>query len=132
MKKYLKFFCMAFFVFGILACSQQPVKMAVSNPPVKATSTGPLKEVHIAAFDWGFKQDEAKINKGDHVKLILTSSEGTHGIMIPDLGVSSGKFSPGEEQVVEFDAEQTGTFDYFCNVPCGKGHKSMKGQLVIE
>ncbi len=91
-----------------------------------------VKEVNIDMFEWGFTQDPVTINKGDHVRLVVTSSKGTHGIMVPSLGLSSGKVAVGQEQVLEFEATETGPIEYFCNVPCGKGHKSMRGQLVVE
>ncbi len=91
-----------------------------------------VKEVHIQAFNFGFTQDPVTIKKGDHVRLIFSSTDGTHGVRIPDLGVSTKAFSAGEEQVLEFTATNAGTFNYFCNVPCGPGHREMKGQLVVE
>jgi len=93
---------------------------------------GSVKEVHIDMFDFGFNQDKVSIQKGDHVRLVVTSSDGTHGIMIPGLGLSTGKVSPGQQAVLEFTATEAGTFDYFCNVPCGSGHKNMRSQLVVE
>ncbi len=95
-------------------------------------NSAPLTEVHIQAFNFGFTQDPVTIKKGDHVRLIFTSTSGTHGVMIPDLGLSTKAFSEGEEQVLEFTATTSGTFNYFCDVPCGKGHREMKGQLVVE
>ncbi len=91
-----------------------------------------IKEINIKAFDFGFTQDPVTIKKGDHVRLIFTSTAGTHGVRIPDLGLSTKAFSAGEEQVLEFTAANSGTFNYFCNVPCGSGHREMKGQLVVE
>ncbi len=102
------------------------------NSDGSVPDAGLVKEVHIDMFDFGFNQDKVSIKKGDHVRLVVTSSNGTHGIMIPGLGLSTGKVSPGEQEVLEFVAKEAGTFDYFCNVPCGSGHKSMRGQLVVE
>ncbi len=97
-----------------------------------AKGTASIKEVHIQAFNFGFTQDPVTIKKGDHVRLIFTSTSGTHGVMIPDLGLSTKAFSAGEEQVLEFTATNAGTFNYFCDVPCGKGHRDMQGQLVVQ
>ena len=92
----------------------------------------PLKEIHIQMSNWNFVQDPVMIKKGDQVRLLVTSKEGTHGIMIPDLGLSTDRIAPGEEQTLEFVAQEAGTFQYYCNVPCGPGHRSMRGQLVVE
>jgi len=123
-------------VLFITGCGNNSVGNVVTNlEPNSAIVTdnqGPVKDINIEAYDWGFNQDKVVINKGDHVVLHITSKEGTHGVMIPGLGLSTGEFSPGEERVIEFDAEETGSLDYFCNVPCGSGHREMRGQLVIE
>jgi len=110
----------------------QPTQTTADSSAAQTTSAAPVKTVHIDSFSWGFTQDPVTINKGDNVHLVITSSSGTHGVMIPGLGVSSGAVSPGETQTVDFVASEAGTFDYFCNVPCGEGHRSMRGQLVIN
>ncbi len=147
MKLTLMMVCLVALLTIVSGCnlSSDPKTMATSAAIVEnipATSdttssgttptTSPLKEIHIQAFNFGFTQDPVTIKKGDHVKLIFTSTEGTHGVRIPDLGLSTKAFSAGEEQVLEFTATNAGTFNYFCNVPCGKGHREMQGKLVVE
>ena len=107
------------------ACSTTQV------PTGSAVSNGPTKDVYITASNFAFDQNQVTINKGDHVVVHITSTEGTHGVMIPGLGLSTGRISPGQEQTLEFNADKEGSFDYFCNVPCGSGHRSMRGQLVV-
>ena len=97
-----------------------------------AATTGPVKDVTISMFNYGFNQDSTTIHQGDHVRLHIKSTQGTHGFKIPDLGLSTDELDSGEEQVLEFEANQSGTFSYYCNVPCGSGHRSMRGQLVVE
>ena len=101
-------------------------------PASAVAMDGPLKEIHIQMSNWNFVQDPVTIQKGDQVRLLVTSKEGTHGIMIPDLELSTDKIAPGEEQTLEFVAQEAGTFQYYCNVPCGPGHRSMRGQLMVE
>ncbi len=103
-----------------------------SDKGISDSAGGPVKEINIEAYNWGFNQEPVTIKKGDRVRIKLTSSSGTHGIAIPDFGVSSGPVSPGQEEIIEFTADKAGTFVYFCNIPCGQGHSSMRGQLVIE
>ncbi len=98
----------------------------------KAVSTGQTKEMNIEMFNFGFNQDPTLIKVGDHVILHVKSTEGNHGIMIPGLGLSTHAIAEGDSQTIEFDAKDAGSFQYFCNVPCGPGHKSMRGQIVVE
>ena len=68
---------------------------------------------------------------GDLVKLNITSVDVTHGFALPDFGVNSN-LEPGKTVPVEFTADKTGEFSFFCNVYCGEGHKDMKGTLIVK
>jgi len=104
----------------------------VSNSPQVSTNTGTTKELHIEAYNFGFKVlNDVQINKGDTVKIILTSKEGIHGLSLPEFNVEMGPINPGETKTAEFIADKSGTFDYFCNVPCGPGHRDMKSTLTV-
>jgi len=91
-----------------------------------------IKEVEIVAFNWGFDVSPVTINKGDRVRLRITSREGEHGLFIPEFNVNIKPIRPGEEQVIEFVAEDSGIFPIICNKPCGSGHRSMTDSLTIE
>jgi len=99
------------------------------------TTTPPtvtVKELNIEAYNFGFKVvSSVQINKGDTVKLTVTSTEGTHGFAMPDFNVDLSPIGPGESKTMEFVADKSGTFTYFCNVPCGPGHSSMRGSLIV-
>ena len=109
------------------------VSSCTSNPDNEIDSISDnIVELNIDSFNWGFNQDTVTINKGDTVRLKLTSSSGRHGIAIPKFNVATAPVLQGEEQVVEFIATESGTFNYFCNSPCGGGHHNMRGKLVVE
>ena len=123
------------FVLGILGIafmlSACTISESTTGNTVSATDDL-IKDVTISMYNFGFNQDQVTVKKGDHVRLRVTSTQGMHGLMIPDLGLSTSKLAAGEEQILDFVANQSGAFSYYCNVPCGKGHKSMRGQLVVE
>ena len=54
-----------------------------------------------------------------------------HGFKINEFNIDE-KLNPGEEVTVTFVADKTGVFTFFCNVPCGEGHKEMKGTLIVN
>jgi cytochrome c oxidase subunit II len=95
-------------------------------------STGEVKVITIDSYDFGFTVDAPTINKGDRVKVVVTSSSGIHGVAIPDFGVDIKPVGVGEEKSAEFVADKSGLFTYFCNVPCGSGHKSMRGTITVN
>ena len=96
------------------------------------TTTPPEpQQVTLVAYRWGWEPSTITVRKGTPVVLTVTSRDGTHRLSIPDLGVSSGDFSPGETKIVEFTPEQEGEYQFSCNVYCGEGHGGMRGTLVV-
>lgn len=93
--------------------------------------TGETKEFNIVASNWEFIPQLIEVNIGDKIELHMTSSQGTHGIAFLEFGVSE-TLREGEDVHVEFIADKTGTFNFFCIVPCGKGHNGMKGLIVVK
>lgn len=135
MRRYMFLILLAAVLVGCTSQAPQEIKPAeepsMQQPDEQQESTGEVKEVRLEAYNWGFRQSGDEIQKGDKVRLVVTSTSGTHGVAIPDFGVSVGPVSPGQEQVVEFTADQSGSFTYFCNIPCGRGHSSMRGTLNV-
>jgi len=89
------------------------------------TQKSEAKEFNVKAFRFGYTPDEIIVNKGDRVKIIINNIDTIHGINIPKLGVSGN-------DVVEFIADKTGEFEWFCNNLCGLGHMQMKGKLIVK
>lgn len=118
-------------MFILSACSTSTEKLGQSSSDASSGNNN-VKELVITSFNYGFTQQPVEIKKGDKVKLIVKSTSGVHGVEIPELGVFSGPASPGTDNVVEFVATKSGTFNYFCNIPCGSGHTGMKGQIVVK
>ncbi len=116
-----------FFILILASCTTTKVV----TPGNKESGSGKTVEMTIDAFNFGFTASQVTINKGDKVKIKFTSSSGTHGLAIPEFGISAGPVSPGQEEIVEFVADKSGSFDYFCNIPCGSGHGGMRGKLIV-
>ena len=72
-------------------------------------------------------------NTGDTIELVLKSGEGAeHDLVIPELKVSSARFSAGSGKVtLRFKAGKAGTFVYYCSIP---GHRQigMEGKLQVS
>lgn len=90
----------------------------------------PLKEFTMTARQWEFSPSEIRVNKGDRVRISLTSEDVTHGFRLSEFGVDE-RLPPGQEIIVEFVADKAGTFPFSCSVPCGSGHGSMTGTLIV-
>ncbi len=75
--------------------------------------------------DFAFKPNAIALKQGEKAVIRLASLNSEHGIGIPGLGIS---------QTIDIDipTDKAGTFDFFCNVPSGSGHKQMTGTTTIS
>ncbi len=94
-------------------------------------SKNTVKEFTVTAKNWEFSPATIEVKKGDTVRIIATSADVTHGLYIPEYNVKM-TLKQGVPQTAEFVADKAGEFTFFCNIPCGAGHKDMKGKLVVR
>ncbi|PCI29277.1 hypothetical protein COB52_02660 [Candidatus Kaiserbacteria bacterium] len=93
-------------------------------------------EIDVVADNWQFEPNIIIVKKGDNVRLNIESIDTNHGITIPDFEISEFLVS-GEMIVIQFVADKSGEYQFFCNVFCGfgdskHGHPSMRGTLIVE
>ena len=111
---------------------QQPQQKTTEDVILPQKIEPRIKEFKIKAFRFEFDPSTIEVNRGDTVRLILTSTDVSHGISIPQFNVNMKIKNAGEEVTAEFVADKSGTFPFFCNVFCGSGHSSMKGTLIVN
>lgn len=76
--------------------------------------------------------NEIRAKKGEHITLRLTSMDEVHGFKLSDYNISE-TLQPGKIKVVEFIADKSGEYEFYCNVrSCGPGHLGMRGVLIVE
>lgn len=104
-----------------------------SSPKVAAVSSqaATARTISITAANWAFTPSVITVKKGEKVLLNLVGESGIHGIGIPGLGISQ-RIDLGATTSVTLPTDAAGTYDFRCNVPCGPGHKEMKGTITIE
>lgn len=113
-----------------------PPPPSVEPPPtppdvLDTAVEGPLREFVIEARRFEFLPSEIIVNKGDRVRLLVTSVDVDHGIEIIRYGINE-RLPKGKEMVIEFTADQKGEFGIDCSVFCGHGHAEMKGVLKVK
>ncbi|MBI2990455.1 MAG: cupredoxin domain-containing protein [Candidatus Magasanikbacteria bacterium] len=94
-------------------------------------ATQSTKEFSITAKKWEFVPSTITVNKGDKVRLVVQSLDVDHGFAISEFGIKR-TLKPGQSETVEFMADASGSFSFFCSVSCGSGHSSMKGTLIVN
>lgn len=116
----------------IIGCSQSGKEIQSPENEVTETEvTGEVKEFTMTAKQWEFIPNTITANKGDKVKITIKSVDVSHGFNLPDFGINE-RLDPGKEVHIEFVADKKGTFDFQCDIPCGRGHSGMRGKLIIE
>lgn len=107
------------------------VEEAIVVPETAPTSEPSIKEFKMTAKKFQFEPSTIEVNKGDRIRLLVTSVDVPHGIAIPEYGINE-RLDPGKEVTIEFTADKEGTFTAFCSVFCGSGHSNMKGKIVVR
>lgn len=97
------------------------------EPPPSAPAEASAVEITMQAKMMEFLPSEVKVNKGEKVKLIITSQDVTHRFIMPGYDINK-ELKQGEDVIVEFTADKEGTFTFYCDVP---GHEKMRGKLIV-
>ena len=127
MKKILLLILLGAFLLS--SCAKQNSEDFIGqNNPVQS---GEVKEFKMTAKQFEFTPSIIEVNKGDRVRLIVTSLDVPHGITIPEYGINE-RIDPGKPVTIEFTADKQGTFTAYCSVFCGSGHSNMKGKLIVK
>src|SRR3989338_7440298 len=136
MKKIILFMIMGIFLLS--ACSQQKANEYVGQgTPIKQQTPSEnaggseVKEFTITAKQFEFVPSIIEVNKGDRVRLIVTSADVVHGLAIKEYNINE-RIEPGKTTKIEFVVDKQGTFTIYCSVPCGSGHSQMKGTLIVK
>ena len=58
-------------------------------------------------------------------RIKIENTDVLHGIRIPDLKIRG-------DDIIEFTADKTGEFDWYCTNMCGEEHMQMKGKLIVK
>lgn len=96
------------------------------------TTQEPTVQVfNITAANFSFTPNEIKVKKGDAIKINLRGNEGMHDFVLDAFGVKTQKVQAGQNATVEFTADKTGTFEYYCSVG---NHRAMGmvGKFIVE
>ncbi len=140
-------------VFGIILLSgctaqQYPTSTTTSSQPSSSTSqvqtyqtsvpqqTSTTTVTNVKTFtvhESSFKIDPSSItvNKGDNVQITIISDDIGHDFCIEGYNICSATVSSGGSTKINFVADKSGTFAFYCNID---GHRSfgMQGQLTVQ
>jgi cytochrome c oxidase subunit II len=104
--------------------------------------------IEVSAKKYEFTPNEIRIRQGTKIELKVHSEDDTHGLKLTvypegtnrkgkhglsfDEPNENGKVAKGADQIVDFVAQEPGTYDFKCAKLCGLGRDRMKGKLIVE
>ena len=96
----------------------------------KPSEDGP-REIPVVAKRFTFEPARIEVTAGEHVRLVVSSADGVHGVEIKKFKVNKKVPRGGEAVTIDFVASAAGEFPILCSEYCGNGHEAMKGTLVV-
>jgi len=102
------------------------------NSPVTApTPAAAVKTFTVQGQNFSFSPSEIKVNKGDKVKITFQNTGGFHDFVLDEFNVKTDVIGSGQSATVEFTADKTGTFQYYCSVGNHR-QMGMVGNLIVQ
>jgi len=101
----------------------------------RVVRNGSTVEIWSAVIRSHYTPERVEINQGDHVIWHFTSLErqrdATHGFALSGYNINLS-LEPGETQTIEFDADKSGTFTFYCTEFCSALHLEMVGYFLVK
>jgi plastocyanin len=110
------------------AATQMPTSPSVSTDSAMPTET---KEFTVTGSAFKFDPAEIKVKQGDKVRIVFKNSGGMHDWVVDEFNARTKVLQSGQSETIEFVADKTGTFEYYCGVGNHR-QMGMKGNLVVE
>src|SRR3989344_1013833 len=104
----------------------------ITTPPTPDTTIAAnVKEFTVISGNFSFTPKTLEVNQGDTVKIIFQNANGTHALKIDEFNVAIKQIKAGESETVEFVADKTGIFEYYCSIG---NHRAMGmvGTLTVK
>lgn len=111
--------------------SSAPASSAGATSSVTTTTEGDTRVISMTSTDWAFNPLTINAKKGEKIVVRLTNNQGIHSFGAMELGLNV-RINPGETKDIVIPTDKAGSFEFRCMVPCGPGHKDMKGTIVIS
>jgi heme/copper-type cytochrome/quinol oxidase subunit 2 len=110
-----------------IACAAAGAAAAV----VSARSAPPMREVSIRADQYAFSPSRIEVQKDEIVKVTFTAVDMPHSFTIDAYRISK-RAGAGQTVTVEFRADRTGPFTFYCELTQDDRCKKMHGELHVK
>lgn len=114
------------------AAASAPFDSGANGSAVRTLAQGEPRVIEVVAKRFAFEPARIEATEGEHIRLVVTSADGVHGVGIKKFRVEKAVPRGGEPVTIDFLASSSGEFPILCSEYCGKGHEEMKGMLVVS
>lgn len=127
----------AYFLFMKPPAAEAPANEAmqeVSEENAVATESGEegmVREFVVEGGMFYFTPAEIEVNAGDTVRITYKNLEGRHDLVIDEFGVRTQVLNGVAEETIEFVADRSGTFEYYCSIGNHRA-QGMVGTIVVN
>jgi len=132
-KARLPFLMLGLFLVAVAGgCASGPKPLTESDKKLQpsGTLTDGVRIIKVEAKKYEFLPNPIVVRQGEKVRLEVTSTDVEHGLAIPAYKLDRD-LKPGKTEIMEFTANQSGSFATHCSEFCGMGHMNMGGELVV-
>jgi nitrite reductase (NO-forming) len=133
MKKKLILLMVLGFSFLLAGCLNQNINSAGTGQINSNNLANPdqAKIIEVIGKNFSFSPAEIKVKQGDKIKIVFINQEGFHDWKIDEFNAATNKINAGNQATVEFVADKTGTFEYYCSVGTHR-QMGMVGKLIVQ
>jgi len=89
------------------------------------------REFSFSARKYAFDPPVIQVDQGDVVRITLTAEDIPHSCTIDAYRIAK-RASPGRPVTFEFQADQAGSFKFYCNLQIDERCREMIGTLVVR
>ena len=97
----------------------------------KTPADSSVKSFTVVGKNFSFSPNSLTVKKGDTVKITFQNADGFHNLLIDNFKVKSASIPSGKSTNVQFIADKTGSFKFYCSVG---NHRvmGMYGTLIVQ
>ncbi|MFA5925857.1 MAG: plastocyanin/azurin family copper-binding protein [Parcubacteria group bacterium] len=110
-----------------------PAQTPAAKTPneLSASDIQNMRVFEISGKPFEFSVKEIKVKKGDKVRINFSSTQGMHDWVVDEFNAKTKIVQAGQSDSIEFVADKTGIFEYYCSVPTHR-QQGMVGKLIVE
>jgi len=99
--------------------------------PNQSQKSPDAKEIEVEGSDYEFSSTKITIKKGEKTRIVFKNKDGMHDFVVDELNIRTAVIPSGSEDFVEFTADKTGTYEFYCSVG---NHRAMgmKGTIIVQ